>query len=193
MKRKLMSPLLVSAALALAACEREEARETAAPSEEAYAPGAVEQALAEPPVALSVETPEPNARRGRILFVTRACVICHEVNGVGGRAAPSLQARPSQTSVNPLAFSARMWDGAVAMAALQSAELGYVIDLDAQDIADLAAFASSSDEQKLLTLESVPADLRDWFINERYWENEDWADYLARGGRIPKVEEGDVE
>jgi mono/diheme cytochrome c family protein len=186
MIRFLKSAALIGLA---AACAREPAPDAPAQPEAAYRASEAEQKLAAPPATLAVDWPEPNARRGRIMFVTRACVICHEVNGVGGKAAPSLNAPPSRTHFNPLEFSARMWRGAQAMAALQSIELGYVIDLDGEDIADLAAFASSPEEQKLLTIESVPAPLRDWFIDERYWEQEDWADYFKRGSRLPGLGE----
>ena len=91
-------------------------------------------------------------------------------------------------SVNPLDFSARMWRGAPAMTALQAVELGYVIALDAQDIADLAAFAASPDEQRLLTLESTPEGMREWFLDVPHWRSDDWTEYLQRGERIPDLE-----
>ena len=156
--------------------------------EDAYAPDPVREGLAEPPAALRVETPEMNARRGRILFITNGCVICHQVNGVGGLAAPDMSVSAAPDSVNPLDFSARMWRGAPAMTALQAVELGYVIDLDAQDIADLAAFAASPDEQRLLTMESTPAGMREWFLDVPHWRSDDWTDYLQRGERIPDLE-----
>lgn len=181
--------LAVVFALGAAACSRGNGDETASP-ESAFTPTAAEQKRAEPPAAMPVDWPEPNARRGRIMFVARACVICHQANGVGGKAAPALDAPAGDARVSPLEFSARMWRGAPAMSALQSVELGYVIDLDAQDIADLAAFAASAEEQSLLTLESVPASLRDWFIDDRYWEQEDWTDFRSRGERIPDLDGG---
>ena len=152
----------------------------------------VREALAAPPAAFEVDMPQMNARRGRILFVTNGCVICHQVNGVGGRAAPDLSASPhaegaGPAAVNPLAFSARIWRGAPAMTALQAIELGYVIDLDAQDLADLAAFAASPQEQALLTLSSTPEGMRDWFLDEPHWRSDDWTSYLQRGERIPGV------
>lgn len=176
-----------AAMIAVAACSRADGDKAAA-KPPAYEPSATEKMLAEPPVALPVEWPTPNARRGRIMFVSRGCVICHQVNGVGGKAAPALDAPAELKNFDPLEFSARMWRGAPAMTALQSVELGYVIQLDAQDIADLAAFASTTEEQSLLTLETVPETLRDWFIDERIWESEDWSDYRNRGARIPEFE-----
>ncbi len=146
-------------------------------------------ALGEPPTSLAVTSPSVNARRGRILFITKGCVICHQVNGVGGKAAPDLSTDRRAHTVNPLEFSARMWRGAPAMTALQAIELGYVIDLDAQDIADLAAFAGSLDEQQLLTLSSVGVEMRSWFLDEPHWRSGDWTEYLKRGDAIPGVGE----
>ncbi|WP_375200908.1 c-type cytochrome [Hyphococcus sp.] len=173
-----------------AACG-ENAASSADAAQEAYAPGEVREGLARPPASITVETPEANARRGRLQFITRGCVICHQVNGVGGKAAPDLSAMTAPETVNALDFSSRMWRGAPAMTALQAVELGYVIELDAQDIADLAAFAASPEEQKLLTLESVPAEMRDWFLDVPHWRSDDWTDYLQRGERIPGLEEED--
>lgn len=157
--------------------------------EENYEPTAREAALSEPPVPVAAATPTMNARRGRILFIANGCVICHQVNGVGGKAAPDLSAVAAATIVNPLEFSARMWRGAPAMTALQAIELGYVIDLGAQDIADLAAFAASLDEQRLLTLDSVGADMRTWFLDEPHWKSGEWSEYLKRGEQIPAISE----
>ncbi len=143
------------------------------------------EALARPPAPVDVVIPQTNPRRGRILFITNGCVICHQVNGVGGTAAPPLDRPASQAKVDPLAFSARMWRGAAAMTALQSIELGYVIALEGQDIADIAAFAASSEERTLLTLQSVPSAMQDWFLDTPYWRSKDWSEYKSRGERIP--------
>lgn len=165
----------------LAACSP--GGDTGAASDEAADP--VRAALSLPPVIRPVTAVEANPRRGRILFITDGCVICHQVNGVGGLAGPSLDAAAAEDSVDPLAFSARIWRGARAMTALQAMELGYVIDLDGQDIADLAAFVASPDERPLLTLDSVSREMRTWFINEPYWIEEDWDEYRERGETIP--------
>lgn len=184
--------LSAAGALALAACgQTEKAAEPAQPAaaeEGAFQPTEQEAALIEPPVPVVAETPEMNARRGRILFISNGCVICHQVNGVGGKAAPDLSADAAATTINPLDFSARMWRGAPAMTGLQAIELGYVIQLEAQDIADLAAFAGSVDEQKLLTIDSVGAEMRTWFLDEPHWRSGDWSEFLKRGERIPGEE-----
>jgi mono/diheme cytochrome c family protein len=189
----LRSVSIILAAIAGAACGRDggtpqPAEASIVAEEEApFEPDASAVALSQPPAPVFAPTPELNARRGRILFISNGCVICHQVNGVGGRAAPDLSAGTKPDLVDPLEFSARMWRGAQAMAALQTIELGYVIDLSAQNIADLAAFAASPEEQNLLTLDSVSNEMRGWFIDERYWTTGQWDKYRERGSKIPSV------
>lgn len=183
---------LAAVTVALAACgQAQRSTESAPPlaEEGAYVPSPETAALSEPPAPVATAMSEMNARRGRILFIARGCVICHQANGVGGKAAPDLSASAPAASVNPLDFSARMWRGAPAMTALQAIELGYVIELDAQDIADLAAFAASVDEQKLLTIDSVGQEMRTWFLDEPHWKSGDWSEFLRRGEEIPSPAE----
>ena len=191
MKRHVFRAIQVFAALLVVACGKSPpAESSAAPAmveEPSYEPDARAMALSNPPAPVLAAVPEMNPRRGRILFIAKGCVICHRVNGVGGMAAPDLSAAGRADEVNPLEFSARMWRGAPAMAALQTIELGYVIDLDAQDIADIAAFVASPDEQKLLTEDSVSVEMRGWFIDEQYWASGRWEQYRERGQRIPSI------
>ncbi len=119
--------------------------------------------------------------KGRLLFVEKGCVICHAANGVGGKAAPALDAADDFTRSDPLEFAARMWRGAPAMVEFQSVELGYVIDLTGEDIAHLSAFAASRAEQKLLLETAIPGPMRDSLLDERYWEMEDWSEFMADG------------
>lgn len=118
---------------------------------------------------------------GRALFVDKGCVICHSVNGVGGKAAPALDAEIGAPPIDPLEFAALMWRGAPAMIELQSVELGYSIYLTADEIADLAAFAGDREEQKLLLAEALPGTIRNGLLDEQFWEMEDWDDFLSRG------------
>ena len=150
-----------------------------------YKPDATRVALAKPPAEVLMADVELNARRGRILFVTKGCVLCHAANSVGGKAAPAFDATEDRREINPFAFSARMWRGAAAMVSLQRLELGYQIDMDSQDLADLAAFAASADEQALLTMESLPTGYANWFVDGRFWDNEEWGEYMERGEAIP--------
>ncbi len=122
-----------------------------------------------------------DAVAGRELFVQKGCVLCHSVNGVGGKAAPALDVADDYVKPDPLGFAARMWRGAPAMVEFQSLELGYVIDLTGDDIANLAAFAASREEQKKLLDSAIPGPMRNQLLDERFWETEDWSEFLKEG------------
>jgi mono/diheme cytochrome c family protein len=128
----------------------------------------------------SIVVPLVDTERGRRLFVTKGCVICHSVGGVGGRAAPALDAKGRSSTIDILEFVVRMWRGAPIMFMLQEMELGYRVELNPAEIADLAGFVSDAGVQRGFSLEEVPEALREWMVNERYWENEptDWRDKL---------------
>ncbi|MBK0398844.1 c-type cytochrome [Limibaculum sp. M0105] len=108
--------------------------------------------------------PVPDADRGRIIFVAKGCVVCHAVNGVGGKAGPALDASEPAGVFDPLDFAARMWRGAPAMIELQSLEFGYQIDLTANDIADLAAFAENHEIQRKFSEDEIPEIMRGWTL-----------------------------
>lgn len=148
--------------------------------------GQGEQAAAppQPEATETVVARTPDAGHGRALFVDKGCVICHSVNGVGGKAAPALDAEIGVTAVDPLGFAARMWRGAPAMIELQSIELGYTIYLEAGDIADIAAFAASREEQEKLKLDDLPETMRNGLLDERFWEQENWDDFLKAGQEL---------
>jgi hypothetical protein len=106
--------------------------------------------------------PDLDPARGRELFVSKGCVICHAVNGVGGYAirdlggkvAPSLDAEKWPVFMDPFSFFAKMWDGAVDMIALQEDRLGYQIKLKGDEIADIMAFIHDREEQEKFTPDS---------------------------------------
>jgi len=123
---------------------------------------------------LTIAIPDVDAMRGRRLFVMKGCVSCHSVNGVGGKAAPALDAPEDSTSVNLLDFAARMWRGASAMQELQDIELGYRIELTGSEIGDIAAFAADPAAQQGFSIDEVPDLLKDWFIDEVYWDDGEW-------------------
>lgn len=105
--------------------------------------------------------PPMDAGRGRALFVNKGCVICHSVNGVGAEIGPSLDAADMPSPMNVFEFAARMWRGASAMAAMQEYELGGVIGLTGQELADLIAFAHDAEEQAKLTESQIPEEFRE--------------------------------
>jgi len=100
-------------------------------------------------MGLMLAMPMMNPARGRQLFVSKGCVTCHSINGVGGDDAPPLgvSTMPNRF-MNPFDFAARMWRGAEAMIAMQNEELGYQIELTGQELADIIAFAHDPEEQR---------------------------------------------
>lgn len=122
--------------------------------------------------------PLADAEEGLKLFVGKGCVVCHSVNGVGGKAAPALDADSDQAYFDIFDFVARMWRGASTMLLLQEMELGYQIDLNGEELAHLAAFASDPDVQADFSEEDIPEVIRDWMIDEVYQELD--PDYMGR-------------
>ena len=121
-----------------------------------------------------VVTPRVDPARGRILFVRKACVVCHSVNGIGGAMGPSLDTGPGVRLVDVADFAARMWRGAGPMVWLQNYELGYQIDLTGDDIAHLAGFAANADEQSRFAENQVPGRILELLLTEPYVRPEDW-------------------
>ena len=117
-----------------------------------------------------------DAAHGRRLFVSKGCFICHAVNGIGGMAAPALDAPAGIKRLDLMGFVARMWQGAQAMLELQTLELGYQIHLDGGEIADIAAFAASSEAQRGFSIDEIPEPLQAWMIDEPYWSGNRWPD-----------------
>lgn len=114
------------------------------------------------PAAPELALPTYDAARGRALFVTKGCVVCHAINDVGGDAirdlggdtAPPLDARRMPIKMDPFEFFARFWRGAPSMIALQEERLGYQIALDGAEFADIMAFIYSEEEQAKFTPDS---------------------------------------
>lgn len=122
--------------------------------------------------------PLASAEEGLKLFVGKGCVVCHQVNGIGGKAAPALDADGEQPYFDVFDFAARMWRGAPTMILLQEMELGYQIDLTGDDLANLAAFAADPEVQNRFSEKDIPEVIRDWMIDEVYQELD--PDYMAR-------------
>ncbi|MEL7030546.1 MAG: hypothetical protein AAGL49_15375, partial [Pseudomonadota bacterium] len=120
-------------------------------------------------------------RLGADLFVTKGCVICHSVNGVGGQAAPMLDARLEAEPIDLMDFVARMWAGAYAMSELQAIELGYQIELSGQELGHLAAFATTPKAQETFSIDRIPEPMRDWLLDQPYWEEEEWPERFEQG------------
>jgi len=117
--------------------------------------------------------PFVDADRGRQLFVIKGCVICHSINGVGGKPGPALDADSSRPYVDVFDFAARMWRGAAAMVVLQEMEFGYQIDLNGEELADIATFVADEEEQSKFSERDVPDFIKDWMTDERTYERLD--------------------
>ncbi len=128
----------------------------------------------------SIILPMTDPERGRRLFVAKGCFLCHAVNGAGGIAAPALDTPYDIEQLDLMGFVARMWQGAFAMLKLQSLELGYQIELSGDEIADLAAFASSPKAQQDFSMEEIPEPLQDWIVQKPYWQGDDWPEIFEQ-------------
>jgi len=127
---------------------------------EALPPAAMQEVMdAMSEIGLAV--PPMNAHQGRELFVDKSCVVCHQVNGVGGEIGPSLNAADMPSPMSTFEFAARMWRGAGAMVQMQEELFGQQIELTGQELADLIAFAHDEAEQKELSNEDIPQRFRD--------------------------------
>ena len=89
-----------------------------------------------------------DAARGRTLFVSKGCVVCHAINEVGGTSAAPLDPEAAPGDVDALDFVARMWWGAEAMIFMQQRELGVQIDFTGQELADIIAFVHDPGERR---------------------------------------------
>ena len=104
--------------------------------------------------------PMMNPARGRELFASKGCVVCHSVNGVGGEDAPPLDASEMPGVMNPFDFAARMWRGAEAMIYLQQEELGGQIEFTGQELADIIAFVHDAEEQAKFSDADLPPEIK---------------------------------
>ncbi len=105
--------------------------------------------------------PPMDSHRGHLLFINKGCILCHKVNDVGGDVGPAMNAHDMPSPMNVFEFAARMWKGAPAMVAMQQEELGEVISLTGQELADLIAFAHDKTMQATVSLDQVPEKWRE--------------------------------
>ena len=110
-------------------------------------------------IAPGLIMPAMDAVRGKRLFASKGCVVCHSVNGVGGTDAPKLDASTMKPMMNPFDFFARMWRGAEPMIAMQKNEIGHQIEFTGQDLADIVAFAHNPRVQKTFSSGDIPAEV----------------------------------
>ena len=91
--------------------------------------------------------PIMNVERGKKLFVSKGCVACHAVNGVGGHDAPAMDDHTRLGLISPFDFVAKMWNHAPGMLAAQEQAFGEQITFIGEEIADIIAFVHDDDAQ----------------------------------------------
>ncbi len=95
--------------------------------------------------------PHMDAVEGRKLFVSKGCIACHAINGVGGHDATSLDAHSMDRTMNPFDFAAKMWRMAPAMIYAQEEAFGEQILFTGDELANIVAFVHSDAEQHRFT------------------------------------------
>ncbi len=115
----------------------------------------------------AIVIPMMNAARGRELFAEKGCVVCHQVNGIGGEDAESFDIEEFSIPVNPFHVAAKMWDHAAAMIPEQQEELGGQIELSGQELADIVGFLASPDLRKGFSEDMVPERIREIIEHEK--------------------------
>ena len=105
--------------------------------------------------------PPMDSAKGRLLFASKGCVVCHSINGVGGEDASMLDAEFLELPMNPFDFAARMWRGAPAMIEAQEDELGAQIEFTGEELGNIIAFVHDSAEQVKLSEADIPAEIRE--------------------------------
>jgi cytochrome c len=117
--------------------------------------------------------PAMNPERGKMLFASKGCVVCHSVNGVGGTDAPKLDASIMPPAMNPFEFFAKMWRGAMPMIMMQQNEIGHQIEFTGQDLADIVAFVHNAEVQKTFSKDDIPPEIAKHMDEEESDRHED--------------------
>lgn len=127
----------------------------------AIAAGQAQAAEAGTPIGPGLIVPPMDPVKGKELFATKSCVVCHSVNGIGGTDAPKIDATTMDKEMSPFDFVAKMWNHAPGMIAMQESEIGGQITFEnGQQIADIIAFLHDPETQKTFTEDDIPDDIK---------------------------------
>ena len=111
--------------------------------------------------------PLMNPSRGKVLFVSKGCVACHAINGVGGHDAPGMDAhKMTDKLMNPFDFAAKMWNHAPAMIAAQEGAFGEQIFFTGEELADIIAFIHDDGAQHAFTEKDLTPEARKMMHHE---------------------------
>ncbi len=117
--------------------------------------------------------PSFDAARGRELFASKGCVLCHAINGIGGEDAPDISGDIMDSGMNAFEFAARMWLGAPAMIAMQEMEMGEQIALTGEELAAIIAFVHDTEEQARFSEADIPENIMEILEGEHGEDEED--------------------
>ncbi len=110
------------------------------------------------PHGVRLVMPLMSPQRGKTLFVSKGCVACHAINGVGGHDAPAMDAHEMKEKLmNPFDFAAKMWNHAPAMIAAQEGAFGEQIFFTGEELADIIAFIHDDDAQHTFSEKDMTA------------------------------------
>jgi len=98
--------------------------------------------------------------KGKALFINKACITCHAVNGVGGTDAPNIDAHSMAPEMDMFEFAARMWNHSYGMVAVQLEALDEQITLTGSELAHITAFAHSDAVQHTVSEADIPERIR---------------------------------
>ena len=126
----------------------------------------IDGSAAESQLAPGLVVPTMDPVRGKHLFASKGCVVCHSINGVGGTDAPHLDASTMKPMMNPFEFFAKMWRGAAPMIAMQQHEIGHQIEFTGQDLADIVAFVHNRQVQKTFSAADIPPAIKNHMNND---------------------------
>jgi len=105
--------------------------------------------------------PKMDSKRGRELFVSKGCIVCHAINGVGGEDAAPLDASTMDPAMNPFEFFARMWLGAKPMITMQEERMDQQMELTAEELGNIVAFIHDEAMQKSFSDKDIPDEIED--------------------------------
>ncbi len=104
--------------------------------------------------------PMMKSEKGKDVFVSKGCVACHAVNGVGGHDAPPMDDHARLGAVSPFDFAAKMWNHAPGMIAAQEEAFGEQIYFTGEELADIIVFVHADAAQHRFTEADLTASAR---------------------------------
>ncbi|MFQ5764509.1 MAG: hypothetical protein ACE5GT_06245 [Rhodospirillales bacterium] len=111
------------------------------------------------PVEVYLVAPMMDSEQGMRLFASKGCVVCHAVNGVGGRVAKNLDAHSSHTIMNPFDFAAKMWAVIPGVAEVKARIEGHRFLFTAVELSDIMAFVHDGKRQRDFTEADIPPEI----------------------------------